>query len=257
MSRIIKSGFVGEPQSVGKPIPFRQILSNAEHTDDTLTWTVEQARRESNKLVQDANVQAQQLLEDAQQQTEELLSRIEEKKNQWQIEKEALQKQAYEEAFAQGYEEGRNKGYNDVSHLINGAQEVAASAKEALQAHLEENEMVILELAIKAAEKIISQQLGGSPEKYLPVVKKGIKEAREMKEVKIYTAVQQFTYLQSEREELLALFPTDVKLYIYPEEELEPYKCFIETANGRIDISIDTQLTELKAGLVEILRSTK
>ncbi|MDZ5711719.1 flagellar assembly protein FliH [Jeotgalibacillus haloalkalitolerans] len=253
---MIKSGFVGETQSRGKAIPFRQILPGADHSDDTLSWTVEQARRESNQLVLDANEQAQKLLEDAQQQTEQLLLQIDAKKNQWNTEKEELQKKAYEEAFAQGYEEGRNKGYHEVSHLINEAQEIVAASKATLQAQIEENEMVILELAMKASEKIISQQLENSPEKYLPVVKKGIKEAREMKEVKIYIAVQQYTYLQSEREELLAIFPTDIRLYIYPEEELEPYKCFIETANGRIDISIDTQLSELKAGLAEILRST-
>ncbi|WP_166786716.1 flagellar assembly protein FliH [Jeotgalibacillus salarius] len=257
MSRIIKSGFVGESQTIGKSIPFRQIMPDAAHTDDTLSWTVEQARRESNRLMMDAGEQAQKLLEDAQQQTEKLLSQIDEKRNHWEKEKEELQKQAYEEAFAQGYEEGRNKGYSDVSQLIEEAQEVVISAKSTLQAHLEENELVILELSIKAAEKIMSQKLEESPESFLPIVKKGIKEAREMKEIKIYTAVQQFSFLQEEREELLAIFPTDVKLYIYPEEELEPYKCFIETGNGRIDISIDTQLSELKAGLAEILGSKK
>ncbi|MBM7579856.1 flagellar assembly protein FliH [Jeotgalibacillus terrae] len=257
MSRIIKSGFVGEVQAAGKAIPFRQINPDITHSDDTLSWTVEQARRESNRLVMDASDQAQKLLEDVHQQTEEMLASIDQKKEQWAQEKEQLQKQAYEEAFAQGYEEGRNKGYDDVSHLIAEAQEVVASAKGTLQAHLEENELVILELAMRAAEKILSQKLEESPESFLPIVKKGVKEAREMKEVKIYTAVQQFSFLQEERDELLAIFPTDVKLYIYPEEELEPYKCFIETANGRIDISIDTQLTELKAGLSEILGSMK
>ncbi|WP_404409549.1 flagellar assembly protein FliH [Jeotgalibacillus malaysiensis] len=253
---MIKSGFVGHGESSGKSIPFRQIMHGADHSDDSLSWTVEQARRESNRLVLDANEQAQKLLEDAQRETEQLLLQIDEKKSQWLSEKEELQKQAYEEAFAQGYEEGRNKGYQDVTHLVTEAQEIVAASKATLQAHIEENEMVILDLAMKSAEKIMSQQLEDSPEKYLPIVKKGIKEAREMKEVKIYIAVQQFTFLQNERDELLAIFPTDVRLYIYPEEELEPYKCFIETANGRIDISIDTQLTELKAGLAEILRSS-
>lgn len=256
MSRVIKSGFIGKAESAGKAIPFRQIMQGADHSDDSLSWTVEQARRESNRLVLDANEQAQKLLEDAQRETEQLLQQIDEKKNKWMNEKAELQKQAYEEAFAQGYEEGRNKGYQDVSHLITEAQEIVGASKATLLAHIEENEMVILELAIRSAEKIMSQQLTDAPEKYLSIVKKGIKEAREMKEIKIYIAVQQFTYLQSEREELLAIFPTDVRLYIYPEEELEPYKCFIETANGRIDISIDTQLTELKAGLAEILRSS-
>ncbi len=256
MSRVIKSGFIGKAEAAGKAIPFRQIMQGDNHSDDSLSWTVEQARRESDRLMIDANEQARKLLEDAQRETEKLLQQIDEKKNHWISEKEELQKQAYEEAFAQGYEEGRNKGYQDVSHLITEAQEIVGSSKATLQSHIEENEMVILEIAMRSAEKIMSQQLEEAPEKYLPIVKKGIKEAREMKEIKIYIAVQQFTFLQSEREELLAIFPTDVRLYIYPEEELEPYQCFIETANGRIDISIDTQLTELKAGLVEILRSS-
>ena len=164
-----------------------------------------------------------------------------------------MQKQAYEEAFTQGYEEGREKGFGDLFQSIEEAKGIVASSKSALQDHLEENEHVILELAMKAAERILAQKLEEQPEIFLSVVKKGIKEAREMKEIKIYIALQQFDLIQKERAELRAMFPVDVQLYIYPEDELEPYQCFIESNQGRIDVSIDAQLSELKRKLSLLL----
>ncbi|TFE03499.1 flagellar assembly protein FliH [Jeotgalibacillus sp. R-1-5s-1] len=257
LSRVIKSGFVGSNHSEGVAIPFKSITQPEEHSDQTLSWTVEQAKRESRQLLHDAKMKAQEALEEAQLTYQQTMDQIEQHKNNWEEEKQQLQKNAYEEAFAQGYEEGRNKGYDDLTHLLEEAKEIVSSSKDTLHKQLEENEFVILELAIKASEKIMSVKLEDDPAAFLPIVKKGIKEAREMREIKIYTAIQQFTFLQQEREELLSIFPVDVKLYIYPEEELEPFQCFIESSQGRIDISIDTQLTELKAGLAEVLGSGK
>ena len=74
-----------------------------------------------------------------------------------------------------------------------------------------------------------------------------------MREVKVYVALQQFHHVQQERAELRAMFPLDVQLYIYPEEELEPFQCFIESNQGRIDVSIDTQLGEMKKKLSLLL----
>lgn len=54
---------------------------------------------------------------------------------------------------------------------------------------------------------------------------------------------------------MIALFPKELDFYIYPDEELSEMDCIIESANGRIDASIDSQLEEIKNKLIELLES--
>ena len=47
----------------------------------------------------------------------------------------------------------------------------------------------------------------------------------------------------------------DIDFYIYPDDELEETSCIIESENGRIDASVDSQLEEIKIKLFEMLES--
>ncbi|WP_232304270.1 flagellar assembly protein FliH [Jeotgalibacillus campisalis] len=250
---MIKSKAVNSSSYDAKNIPFRPVIRGNTDQQDSLVWTVEQAHLESARIVEQAKHNAFTLESSAKQKADAALTDIKNEKNNWTEEKRVIQQEAYEKAFGQGYEEGREKGYTDLFHSLEEAKKIVSSAKEALYEHIERNEQVILELAIQTAQKILAQTLEDEPDRYLAVVKKAIKEVREMKEVKIYIAIAQYSLLHQERDELLAIFPVDVQLSIYPEDELEPYQCYIETTQGRIDLSIDTQLTQLKLKLTELL----
>jgi flagellar assembly protein FliH len=51
----------------------------------------------------------------------------------------------------------------------------------------------------------------------------------------------------------MAIFPKDTELYIFPDDELEESSCIIESENGRMDASVDSQLQEIKVKLTELL----
>ncbi|MDG5470288.1 flagellar assembly protein FliH [Jeotgalibacillus sp. ET6] len=250
---MIKSQIVHSSSDNARAIPFRPVINGNSDQQNTLAWTVEQAQLESVRIVEKAKQYAFDLKSNAKQKADSLLTDVMNEKNNWEEEKRSIQQEAYEKAFGQGYEEGREKGYTDLFHSLEEAKEIVSSAKEALHEQAERNEQVILQLAIGTAEKILAQTLEQEPERFLQIVKKAIKEVREMKEVKIYTAVPQYALLHKNREELIAVFPIDVQLSIYPEDELEPNQCFIETTQGRIDLSIDSQLTQLKLKLSQLL----
>ncbi|KIL44885.1 flagellar assembly protein FliH [Jeotgalibacillus soli] len=253
MSRIIKSQSVGISLKEAKSIPFLPLDFSEPHLNDSLQWTVDQAKKESTQLIADAQKRSQLIIKQAEDRAAELSSQIQQQQLGWEEERTLLQQDAYEKAFQLGHEEGREKGYSDLSSAIEEAKQMIAASKEAFEDHINNSEQVILQIAMKSTEKILAQVLEDKPERFLEVVKKGIKEAREMKEVKVYVALQQFTLVQQEREELRAIFPVDVQLYIYPEEELAPYQCFIESNQGRIDVSVDAQLTQMKRKLSDLL----
>lgn len=180
---------------------------------------------------------------------------IEQQHQEWEEQKAALQQAAYEEGFAQGVEEGRRKIEADMLHAITTANETMKIAHENAALYLQHQEQVILELGIRTAERIIGSKLAESEELFLAIVKRGLKEAREMKEVKLYVSPAYFKLVSENREELSSIFPVDVPFMIFVDDEMGTHDCYIETNHGRIVVSIDEQLQELRLKLVEILDS--
>ncbi|MCM3742831.1 flagellar assembly protein FliH [Sporosarcina luteola] len=173
----------------------------------------------------------------------------------WEQEKTVLQQQAYEEGFQVGYEEGRNKSISDMSESLKVANEITEHANENALKYLEEQERVILEIAMRTAERILGKTLAEDEEAFLSIVKRGLKEAREMKEIKLYVPVSQFELVSSNRAELASIFPPDIPFLIFANDDFETNECIIETNQGRIVVSVDEQLNELKEKLVELLES--
>ncbi|PPA72058.1 flagellar assembly protein FliH [Jeotgalibacillus proteolyticus] len=257
MSRIIKADFVQSPSLHAKSIPFQPFSIAGTDVHEFEHQTLNQTQEESSRILAEANMQALSAIDEAEAKAAQVFKQIDNEKLKWENERVNLQREAYEKAFAQGYEEGREKGFAELHHSVEEARNIVSSTKEALQEHLDRNEKVILQLAMASAEKIMGQALKEDPSSYLSIVKKGLKEVREMKEIKLFIAVEQFALINEKRSELFGLFPPEIQLYLYPEEELEPYQGFIETKNGRIDISLDTQLDEMKQKLKAVLESSR
>ncbi|MFC5603062.1 flagellar assembly protein FliH [Sporosarcina koreensis] len=173
----------------------------------------------------------------------------------WEQEKTTLQQQAYEEGFQVGYEEGRNKSISDMSESVKAANEITIQSKGNALKYLDEQERVILEIAMKTAERILGKTLEEDEEAFLSIVKRGLKEAREMKEVKLYVPVSHYELISSNRAELASIFPPDIPFLIFANEDFDMDDCIIETNQGRVVVSVDEQLNELKEQLVEMLES--
>uniref|UniRef100_UPI00406CAF57 flagellar assembly protein FliH n=1 Tax=Sporosarcina sp. FSL K6-2383 TaxID=2921556 RepID=UPI00406CAF57 len=171
----------------------------------------------------------------------------------WQDEKTVLQQQAYDEGFQVGFEEGRNKALADMDNAVRIANEATEQSYKNAQQYLDSQERVILELGMRTAERIMGQVLEEDETNYITVVKRALKEAREMKEIKLYVSLNYFELVSDNRAELAAIFPPDVPFLIFANEEFEAAQCYIETNHGRIVVSIDEQLNELREGLVEIM----
>ena len=234
------------------------------HSD--LAEAVEQFAEESIITREQLLEERDQLLADARQKLElerqrfdqfrnEQLQAIEELKHMWEEEKLALQQQAYEEGFAQGYEEGIQKANVAMQQALQTANETMIHAQENAKAYIDSQEAVILELALTATERILNKVLEHDEEAFVSIVKRGLKEAREMKEIKLYVSTEYHAIVSKNRDELAEMFPVDVPFMIFINEDLVNTESYIETNHGRIVVSIDTQLNELRLKLREILDS--
>ncbi|WP_240628496.1 flagellar assembly protein FliH [Bacillus salacetis] len=208
---------------------------------------------ERQEILRDAHAEAEKLMESARIKAERIEDEVSSQRLKWEQEKEMLQQEAYQQAYQHGLEEGRANGLEEYREQISQAVQAVSFAKENYYKQIEKAESVILELGMKTAEKILGTNLDGDPNVFLGLIKRAIKEVKEYPEVQVHVHPSHYTMLCENQEELEAMFPVLRQLLIFPDDELGREECFIETGEGRVIVSVDVQLKEIKNKLIEIL----
>lgn len=262
MSRIIRSTFTQPVEETNKvEIKLHNLFQPIQSEEETELeesqpqLTLEEILRERDFLLEQAKQQIAAEQEQLAAFREEQLTALDSLREAWEEEKVQLGQQAYEEGFAQGYEEGVHKATADMNQAVLTANAAMEQAAENAKAYIESQEHVILELGLTAAERILNVSLERDEELFVSIVKRGLKEAREMKEIKVYVSPEYHGVVTKNRDELAEMFPVDVPFMIFVNEDLTGTESYIETNHGRIVVSIDDQLQELRLKLNEILDS--
>ncbi|PKR87057.1 flagellar assembly protein FliH [Heyndrickxia camelliae] len=248
LSKIIKSSI--NTDLPGKIIGIKEIyLKNTlEYGDIDPVF-----EKEKEKYLSQFQHKAETMIQDAECHAQTIREQIEQEKAQWMQERQALIEEAKRDGFEKGLIEGRNQGMEEYRSRVEEANQMVEHTKNEFIKHIEESEKVILDLGIKAAEKILYDTLSEQPEKFLSLVKQTIKEVRENQEIKIMIHPSKYSLINSHKDELDGLLAGKVQFYIYGDDQLSEYQCVVETENGRIDASIDSQLRILQEKLHEIL----
>ncbi|PKG25170.1 flagellar assembly protein FliH [Niallia nealsonii] len=247
LSRLIKSNWANQKQAEQKVISIKY-MNSLEEIDIF-------SNQEHSKIIEQANEEANAILMQAHQQIEQEKQQLQIEKQNWQEEKMQLIEEAKQHGYNVGLEEGRTIGYQEYGEYIQMAKDVIELSKHDYQSYLDSAERTILNLAIKAAEKIMNSKIEQDKSHFLNVVKKVLQEGRGIKEVQLHVHPVHYQYVLSEKEELLSLFPIQPNLFIFPNTGISENGCVIETNNGKIDATIDTQLKMLKQKLLDLLES--
>lgn len=232
-------------------------IPEIEHDETSeIQITLEDVLAERDRILAEAKTTVEMEREGFEQEKQRHFQEIEQLKLSWEEERPIRVQEAYDEGFGQGYEDGNNKATEAMSASLKIANDVIVQAQENARKYIEDQEAVILELGLTAADRILGASLERNDELFVSIVRRGLKEAREMKEIKIYVSPTYHALITANRDELAEMFPTDVPFMIFVDEDLEnDTDCFIETNHGRIVVSIDEQLNELRLKLSEILES--
>ena len=252
LSKIFRNVYLSESKENTKPIQIRNLyVQEMMNTDEPLTIDV--LTQERSKMLEQVKQEIAEKRALLTKDIEETKQYVENQLNAWEEEKIVYQQQAYDEAFIQGLEEGRLKAQADMQSSLKLANDTMKIAHENAANYLQQQEKVILELALRTAERIIGTKLEDNEELFLSIVKRGLKEAREMKVIKLYVSPTYFELVSNNREELSSIFPVDVPFMVFVDEDMNDTDCYIETNHGRIVVSIDEQVQELRRKLVDIL----
>ena len=253
LSRIFRNVQMDGNSEKIRPIHIKNL--NVQETISEDDFPRESVSIERSRMLEQVNEEIASKKELLKKELENTQKQIQQELAEWNEQKLSYQQSAYEEGFAQGLEEGRQKALAEMHASLATANEAMKTAYENATAYLQQQEQVILELSIRNAERIIGVKLEEQHDLFLSIVKRGLKEAREMKEIKIYVSPFYFSLVSKNREELASIFPIDVPFMIFVDEEMNDTDCYIETNHGRIVVSIDEQVKELRRKLVDILES--
>lgn len=262
LSKLIKSTSSKQRASNEKLIQLKSITPTyTEHDVDKETGSSENEELENN-LVHYNELELIQLEKDRMEQQQKDLERekeawIEEKKQQQVKMDETAElkaNQAAEEGYNQGYSAAVDQVKQDYSSFIKQAENTVTAAKEDYFKKMEASEPIMLDLAITIAKKIISETLADNEKSWLELLKKAVLEVREQEEVKVYVHPKWFELTLFHKNELQEIALHTRELLIYPDEYLQEDGCIIETPYGQMDVSLDSQLLEIKKSLFEKLR---
>lgn len=250
LSRLIKSHFTRNIQD-GRQISvqaLQDILSDKfkEEEDPEISL-------QASLIIQSANEEANRLVQKAVEEKTSIMEQISHEKSLWEQEREEIYELARQEGYAEGIELGRQESLRQYESIISESQRIVDLAKFEYDEKIQMSENEILSLAIKVAEKVLNSTLVNEPENFLPIVKKALLEVKDYENIKIHVHPAYYEFVISQKNEIQALVTNSTDINIYANAELNETDCFIESAYGRIDISIDTQLDQLKKQLIEFL----
>ena len=175
-------------------------------------------------------MEAEQIILTAKKEQESIKADLMQEKLNWEQEKVNLIKEAKEEGYQAGWKEGESQGYAECQSYITNAQKVITAAKNDYHSYLESSERTILELALKIASKIVATKIEDDQEYFLSLVKKAVKEVKELFRSHKFMCIQinmNFYYLKKRNFDRFLL---KIQIsYIYPDSDLSEGSCLIES----------------------------
>ncbi|MBX0356447.1 flagellar assembly protein FliH [Halobacillus sp. Nhm2S1] len=237
------------PSSSGRIIGLRPVHIRETHVQEN------EQEQKSHQINQEL-AQAQKELEVARIQREQLIRSTEEEiqsmKETWEEERKVIENEAYQKGVDQGFRKGHKEGHEALEDRLSQANKIIQQAKAAHDRMVTNSERTIIEVAMKTSEKILNAKLEEDPTLFSPVVKRVIEEVKGQPEVALYVHPEKYEFVYKQSDELERLITPSSYLSIYAEEELTPNACIVESQFGRLDGSIDTQLSELRHQLLSV-----
>ena len=134
------------------------------------------------------------------------------------------------QAFDAGYEQGLKQFNEQIIFFEDAVRELKV-----------ETQQQLLPLVLKAAKKIVGEQIKLHPETIISIIQQTIKPVVTHHQIRLYVNKSDKATVDAEKNEIKKLFEKLEIFTIEENNELEPGSCIIETENGVINASLENQ----------------
>ncbi len=151
------------------------------------------------------------------------------------------------EAYERGLKEGEQRAYKRLESQIESLRDIIASIGEYKNEILRTSEAELLELAFKIAEKVVQISLEKDRSIVQKIIQKAVQEVKDKSEITIYISPHDEAVVMENRAKILEGIEGEIKFIVEP--TIEKGGCVVQTASGRIDALITSQLDEIRKRL--------
>lgn len=163
---------------------------------------------------------------------------------------EAEAQQLAEEASRSGYESGYATGVQQAEDEFRQAREdmqlLIETAYEEKAKIVQDAEPFLLSLSVRIAEKVLKNELKQHDSQLLTIVQRALKRVEEAEDVVMQVSLEDYPILLPFLNELKTYVRADSELKLVPVLNLSKGGCMIHTASGSYDVTVDSQLKEIK-----------
>ncbi|MBF0528579.1 MAG: hypothetical protein HQK55_04780 [Deltaproteobacteria bacterium] len=157
--------------------------------------------------------------------------------------------QGHKEGWLAGQEEGRPPFLADISPVLTALQRVENLYPDLRQV----NEVTLVKLATKIAERIALQEISMEPEYVQTAFKAGIENLHEQHQAKFRIHPDDLTHVEAAREALKDQLPGLLKIIFEPDANLTRGDLIMETEAGRLDATVKRRIEAVTSSVDEAL----
>ncbi len=114
----------------------------------------------------------------------------------------------------------------------------------------------ILPLALKAARKLVGEELKLHPDRIVDIVLTSLKPAMQHKKIVIYVNKADFEVLEANKPKIKEIFEHLESLSLQERDDVEPGGCIIQTEAGIINAQLENQWQALEAAFTTFMKKS-
>lgn len=237
---------LGIPMQIKSPINYQNIKKVELLDDLDKEEEEEQIQEDPAEIIENAKKEAELIVKEAQLEAVRLIELAE---------KEAQEngRKAYEDACQRGYEEGFGAAKKQYSDLIEEAEFIKEHARVEYLEVLEGIETDIVNLVLDVARKVIDVELSFNREDLVYLIKQAFDRCTNKDNVILKVSPDDYDYLNESRGKLLSTVEGVGELDIRKDSALKPGACVIETPYGSVDAGVQTKLKKIEEAFLEVV----
>lgn len=164
-----------------------------------------------------------------------------------------------EEARSEGYEAGRQLGFDEGRTIAEALIQEALAVKKQIQQQKEATARAIeedaVQLILDTVERILGKHIQEDYDLVLGIIRLAMTKLTYTESLALRVSVEDYDMALSMKDQILTLAENVDDINIKPDKSLKPGSCVIDAASGSIDSSIWTQFQQIKESFEEMLAS--
>lgn len=218
---------------------------------------IERAKNEAFELIKKKNEEAQQIKEKAEEEAKAIIEEAEIKARNIESEirdtETRILTEARKRGYQDGWEEGYNKGSEEVKRLIERVQIILNSAIQKRNEILIETEQQIINLVLLIAKKVIKVISENQKNVVINNVIQALRKLKSRGEVIIRVNLADLELTTQHKRDFIEMVEGVKSIKILEDSTVDRGGCIIDTDFGSIDARISSQLHEIEEKILELM----